>query len=199
MQELNCRGQACPAPVLQVKELLEKGTPSAIAVIVDNKSAAESVSRFLEKKHFQVRMKDFGIDFRVEATALQGSCEIMPDIDSGEDPSNKKIMVLVGTDRLGHGDDDLGRALLLNFIKTLNEMGSDLWRLVFVNNGVKLTVQGAEAVPFLRQLANEGVRIMVCGTCLEYFKLAEQKEVGEATNMLDIVTSMQLADSIINI
>ena len=78
-------------------------------------------------------------------------------------------------------------------------MGSDLWRLVLVNNGVKLGVEGSEVLPELKQLQDSGLQILVCGTCLTHFDLLELKQVGETTNMLDIVTAMQLADKVINI
>jgi intracellular sulfur oxidation DsrE/DsrF family protein len=78
-------------------------------------------------------------------------------------------------------------------------MGSELWRLVFVNNGVKLTVSGAEVLDELKKLADSGIHILVCGTCLTHFDILEEKQVGETTNMLDIVTAMQLADKVINI
>ena len=77
-------------------------------------------------------------------------------------------------------------------------MGPELWRLVFVNAGVKLTTADSEALPILRDLKKDGVKILVCGTCLTYFNLLDKKEVGETTNMLDIVTAMQLADKVIN-
>ena len=73
-----------------------------------------------------------------------------------------------------------------------------LWRLVFVNNGVKLTVEGAETVPLIQELEQAGVSVLVCGTCLTFFKLMDKKQVGETTNMLDIVTSMQVASKVIN-
>ena len=103
-------------------------------------------------------------------------------------------MVMVATDRMGFGDDELGLKLLANFIKTLNEMGSELWRLVFVNNGVKLTIGGSPVLEDLQGYEKEGLKILVCGTCLDHFKLLEKKQVGDTTNMLDIVTAMQLAD-----
>jgi intracellular sulfur oxidation DsrE/DsrF family protein len=78
-------------------------------------------------------------------------------------------------------------------------MGPDLWRLVFVNNGVKLTIAGSEALVDLQDLEKKGLTILVCGTCLTHFNLLEQKQVGETTNMLDIVTAMQLAQKVINI
>ena len=126
------------------------------------------------------------------------ACEVTNETLLRDEAGTRKILIMIGTDRLGHGDDSLGAGLLLNFIKTLKEMGPDLWRLVFVNNGVKLTVAGAEAVPVLKELTECGVSVLVCGTCLNHFQLLEKKEVGETTNMLDIVTSMQVADSVIN-
>jgi len=106
---------------------------------------------------------------------------------------------MVANDRMGHGDDELGEKLMLSFLKTLKEMGDELWRLVFVNNGVKLTIEGSDVLPVIQELEEEGIHILVCGTCLTHFDLLNQKQVGETTNMLDIVTAMQLADKVINI
>jgi intracellular sulfur oxidation DsrE/DsrF family protein len=78
-------------------------------------------------------------------------------------------------------------------------MGDELWRLVFVNSGVKLTIDGAGTLQDLKDLETEGLTILVCGTCLDHFDLLEKKQVGQTTNMLDIVTAMQLADKVINI
>jgi selenium metabolism protein YedF len=106
---------------------------------------------------------------------------------------------MCATDRLGFGDDDLGLKLMVNFLRTLKEMGDELWRLVFVNNGVKLTIEGSEVLDDLKAYESEGLKILVCGTCLNHFNLLEKKQVGELTNMLDIVTAMQLADRVISI
>ena len=78
-------------------------------------------------------------------------------------------------------------------------MGDELWRLVFVNNGVKLTIDVSEVLSVLKAYEKDGLHILVCGTCLTHFNLLDKKQVGETTNMLDIVTAMQLADKIINI
>jgi selenium metabolism protein YedF len=199
IRELDCRGLTCPAPVLQVREILEKENPAALTVIVDSEVARENVRRILADRGFQVTVEPVGADLRVIGTRQGGPCEIMASSPRPVEGAAKKIMVMVATDRMGHGDDSLGTALLINFLKTLKEMGPDLWRLVFVNNGVKLTAAGSAAVPILQGLTAEGVQILVCGTCLNHFQLLAEKQVGETTNMLDIVTSMQLADSVINI
>ena len=98
---------------------------------------------------------------------------------------------------IGQGDDILGAGLMKNFLATLKEMGPDLWRIIFLNAGVKLCCRGSEVIDTLKELEAGGVSILVCGTCLDYFKLLEQKEVGETTNMLDVVTSLQVADKVI--
>jgi selenium metabolism protein YedF len=111
----------------------------------------------------------------------------------------KKIMVMCATDRIGIGDDTLGLKLMVNFLRTLKEMDNELWRLVFVNNGVKLTIEGSDVLEELKDYEKSGLKILVCGTCLDHFNLLDSKQVGETTNMLDIVTAIQLADKVINI
>ena len=198
MQELDCRGLACPAPVLQTKELLEKNHLGRIKVLVDNEAAKQNVSRFLESRNFAVTVEQEGPVFYVTGKGEKGAEPGYTPVETAE-TEKKRIMVMVATDRLGRGDDELGGKLMVNFIKTLREMGEELWRLVFVNNGVKLTIDGSEVLEDLKGLDKSGVMIMVCGTCLDYFHLLDKKEVGETTNMLDIVTSMQVADKVINI
>jgi selenium metabolism protein YedF len=199
VRELDCRRLACPAPVLQTKQILEKENPAAIRVIVDNEAARENVTRFLEHQKYQVAVDKQGSDFHilgnrsVEAIAAEKKTFQKPETD------RRKIMVMVASDRMGRGDDELGAKLMFNFLKTLKEMGRELWRLVFVNNGVKLAVEGSEALSILKELEGSGVQILVCGTCLTHFNLLEKKKAGETTNMLDIVTAMQVADKVINI
>jgi selenium metabolism protein YedF len=197
--ELDCRGLACPAPVLQTKQKIEKEKPSEIHVIVDNQAAKENVSRFLGTQKFDVSIEQKGTDFYITGKRGTGATPSQPSVAPQPDAEKKKMMIMIATDRMGYGDDVLGKLLLINFIKTLAEMGDELWRLVFVNNGVKLTIGGSEVLDVLKGYEKEGLAILVCGTCLNHFNLLDKKEVGVTTNMLDIVTAMQLADEVINI
>lgn len=200
VKEIDCRGLACPAPVLKTKELLEKEHITKVKVSVDNEAAKQNVKRFLESQQFQVSIETEGSLFHVIGTRGDHGIQIQAKTPVTQAHSEKvKILVMIATDRLGYGDDKLGKKLILNFLGTLKEMGEDLWRLVFVNNGVKLTTEGSEALTTLKELADKGVDILVCGTCLTHFDLLDRKQVGDTTNMLDIVTSMQLADKVINI
>jgi selenium metabolism protein YedF len=198
VRELDCRGLACPAPVLQTKQLLEKESLAAIKVIVDNEAARQNVTRFLEHQKFQVTVEKLGADLHLLGTK-SGEVRVVEKPAPTPEGAHKKIMVMVASDRMGRGDDELGAKLMFNFLKTLKEMGHELWRLVFVNNGVKLAVEGSEALSVLKELEGDGVQILVCGTCLNHFSLLEKKKVGETTNMLDIVTAMQVSDKVISI
>jgi selenium metabolism protein YedF len=116
-----------------------------------------------------------------------------------QDPTGKKIVVLLATDSLGKGDETLGQHIIVNFIRKMKEMKDDLWRLILLNGAVKLTAEGSEALPFLQELTRNGLGILVCGPCLKVFDLYEKNQVGEVTNMLDIITSMQVADKVISL
>ncbi len=198
MKEIDARGLACPAPVLHTKATLEQEKPSGVRVLVDNAASQENVKRFLESQGFATVLERSAGDF-----VVVGQCGTTP--ASAEQPAvrpaadSKKIMVMCATDRMGFGDDQLGLKLMVSFLRTLKEMGPELWRLVFVNNGVKLAVDGSEVLEELKAYERDGLKILVCGTCLTHFHLLERKQVGETTNMLDIVTAMQLADKVVNL
>lgn len=199
---LDARGLACPAPVLMTKKAVEKENITELTVLVDNEAARENVSRFLKMQRFTVTAVQSAGTFKISAGRAVGTPGISPAPARPRKaaPAEKnRIMVMVATDRMGFGDDDLGRKLLVSFIKTLGEMGDELWRLVFVNNGVKLTIDGSAVLEDLTAYEKEGLTILVCGTCLTHFDLLEAKVVGQTTNMLDIVTAMQLADKVISI
>ena len=198
MKEIDARGLSCPAPVLQTRIAIEEGHLKAIRVIVDDEAAQQNVKRFLESQGFDVALKKVDDHYSV-----MGQCDKVttrqPSEASEAEARQTKIMIMIATDRIGYGDDELGLKLMVSFIRTLKEMGPDLWRLVFVNNGVNLAIQSSEVLGDLKELEDSGLQILVCGTCLTHFDLLEQKRVGETTNMLDIVTAMQLADKVINI
>lgn len=198
MEVIDARGVACPAPVLQSKNAIEEKNLNSIRVLVDNEAARQNVSRFLESQKFEVSVhKETGV-FHITGRR-EGGVDSEDTIAEKSNAEKKKIMIMIATDCMGHGDDDLGSKLMVSFLKTLKEMEDELWRLVFVNNGVKLTIKGSDHLPVLKNLEEQGLHILVCGTCLTHFNLLDKKQVGETTNMLDIVTAMQLADKVISI
>jgi selenium metabolism protein YedF len=200
MKEIDARGLSCPAPVLQTKAVVEQEKADAVRVVVDTAASQQNVKRFLDSQGFETALEKKGGDFVVvgKCTATRQKKETPRPPYEGN-IELKKIMVMCATDRIGFGDDELGLKLMVNFIRTLKEMGPELWRLVLVNNGVKLTIDGSEVLADLEEFEETGLCILVCGTCLDHFNLLDRKQVGETTNMLDIVTAMQLADKVISI
>lgn len=201
METLDCTGLACPQPVIRTKQLIEtKPGLDAFIVEVDNEASAQNVARFAKNQGFTTTVGSEGSVLRVQADRSDNGLEGPVGVREGAvAESLEKTLVLITADRMGSGDDTLGRKLMTNYINTLEEMGEALWRIIFLNSGVKLTVQGAETLASLDKLVSQGIRILVCGTCLTHFDLLEQKKVGETTNMLDVVTSMQLADKVISV
>lgn len=204
MSVLDCRGMPCPQPVVCCRDRLKEGKHAGemLEVLVDNSAAAENVGNFLQGR-------GLAVETRQESPVLWRLCAFVPAEGGGPEcalsPEHAKpaehagrTLVFIPTETLGRGDEGLGAKLMVNFLGSLPELGQDLWRVVLVNGGVKLTV-GGPALDKLKALAGAGCSILVCGTCLEHFGLLDKKQVGDTTNMLDIITSMQLADKVIRV
>jgi selenium metabolism protein YedF len=201
-KNLDARGLTCPAPVLLVKDLVEKEKPIELTVVVDNAASSENVTRFLTTRNYLVtedrQNGEFHLLARHKNVGEQPAQTSSPELTS-DNEVRPKILVLVTSSQLGRGDDLLGDKLMVNYLKTLKEIGDDLWQLIFVNSGVKLTIDSSPVLADLLEYEKNGVIILACGTCLEHFQLTGFKMVGSSTNMLDIVTAMQLADKVLTI
>lgn len=193
-------GLACPAPVLLVKDAVERQNLQALTVLVDNEASNENVSRFLRSRGYSVTGEQEGGLFRLTAEQQASSARENDVTESRpEHHAGQKNLVLITSDRFGSGDDELGRKLMINYLKTLKEMGDNLWQLIFVNSGVKLTTASSPILGELQGYEQAGVIVLACGTCLEHFGLTAEKKVGSTTNMLDIVMATQFADKVIAI
>jgi len=203
IKKIDCRTLQCPAPVLKTKEFLEQEAATKIDILVDNEAAVENVSRFLNFQGFEVSVDSDGITSTVSGRRSPENAKVLEtdskSVKIKEESGSQKILVILSSQQIGKGDDTLGQKLMVNFVKTLKEMGSDLWRLVLLNHGVKFSSKDSEILEELKELELSGVDILVCGACLTYLGLMDDKAVGETTNMLDVVTSMQLADKVINL
>lgn len=196
---LDCRGMACPQPVITTREALEK-KPSSVTVLVDNAPASENVRRLLEKSGYASGLAVEQREDSLWAVRGAASCAVCAEAEAVIEAAGERTsrtLVFLSTDTLGHGSDELGAKLMANFLATLPELGANLWRIVMVNGGVRLASQPGRSLDALKKLEQNGVSLLVCGTCLEHYGLLDAKQVGETTNMLDIVTSLDLADKVI--
>lgn len=110
---------------------------------------------------------------------------------------DKGTVVLLASDRLGHGDDELGAVLVRSFVKTLAALESPPAAILLVNGGVRLAAEGSPLIQDLEGLEARGVEVLSCGTCLDWFHLKEALRAGKPTNMMEIVTRLTRADRVV--
>ena len=183
---LDCTGLECPMPVVKAKNMLEENENITLDVIVDNETAKENVSKLANSMNLSYTAKDDAGKFII--TIVKNS--------SVKVEEHKKGMVLlVKTQYLGSGDDELGAILMKSFVFSLTQSKPYPSKVIFVNSGVKLTTQNEEVIKNLKVLENEGVEIISCGTCLDFYGLKEELKVGTVGNMYDIVDSINNAES----
>ena len=157
MKTLDCRGLACPQPVMRTRDALEQGRPQELLVLVDNAAASENVSRFLRRSGFEVSVNQpenalWEVHGLSSATQVDAP-EQAPAAAPAADTESRKTLVLITTDTLGRGDDELGARLMENFLASLPELGASLWRIVLLNGGVKLAATEGKCLDTLRRCA----------------------------------------------
>ncbi len=196
MEEIDARGLACPAPVVKTRDALKKGARE-IVILVDNPTARDNVSRFASSQGCQVEVQEEEGDFRISISYSPGAEESQVCETFGE--TGERAVVVLSEDVMGRGERELGTILIKAFLNTLTESDKLPWRLVLFNRGVLLAEEGADTVPTLRRLEDLGVEILVCGTCLDYFRIKEKVGVGTVSNMYDILTTLVTATNTVSI
>ena len=102
-----------------------------------------------------------------------------------------KMVVYINSATLGIGDDDLGTTLMGVYLDTLANFAADISHLILINSGVKLACRDSTVTEQLRNLADTGIKVLSCGTCLNYFELADDLAVGSVSNMFEIIETMK--------
>ncbi len=188
--EIDCRGKACPQPVIMTKEALECLKEGTLTVIVDDPSSCENIERFVRSQGCSVRTERMGKEFQLHVEKGERNVEAKPQ-------EKKKVVVYLSSHLLGNGDEALGRFLMKAFLKTLLDMETKPDRLVLINSGVHLASEGSEALEHLKGLSEKGTEILACGTCLDFYKLKEKMRVGRISNMFEIMESLLQADQVL--
>jgi len=194
MKIIDCRGLSCPQPVIETKKTLESMKDGIIEVIVDNVAAKENVSRFARSQGCQVESAEKGGNFNLKIT--KGDVRTDAGISEGSD-LKKQVVLLITSDQIGMGSEELGRVLMKTFINTLIETTPRPETIIFMNSGVKLAIEGSPVLESLDKLEKAGVNLLVCGTCLNYFEVKDKLKAGKVSNMYEIVEHMLNAEQVI--
>ncbi len=197
MQTVDARGLPCPQPVILTRQALEKG--DEVTTIVSDQTALHNVTRMAEKAGYGVwsEQKEDGIYIHIgDQCAVPAEMSAIQMAPSAADP----LVLVVPGERMGRGpSDELGDILVRAFFHTLGEVEPLPETIVFFNSGVKLAVEGSPVLDDLRALREQGIEILVCGTCLGHFGLTEQLAVGEVSNMYTIAETMLGAGKVISL
>lgn len=193
--DLDCRGMACPAPVVSVKRALETAN-GALRVLLDDGAPRENVRRFAEGRGYQVQEETQEGAFALTITGAGAAAVAAPQAAAAK---TGPAVMLIGTDRLGDGPEELGRLLMRNFIITLLDVAEVPDRMLFINTGVLLTAEGSEVLEALEKLGNRGVEVLSCGVCLDYFHKKELLKAGAVTNMFTIAESLATARTVVRL
>ncbi len=199
IKKLDCTGKSCPVPLVETKKLLETMEEGMVRTTVDNETAKENISKFAKNMGFDYTVVEEQGNYVVQITKGAAGNETEPDTinvnpmyDATGEPDfqNRGLVVMISKDYMGEGSEELGKILMKGYLYTLTEAAPLPKALLFINSGIKLTCEGSEALANLRKLEQQGVEIVSCGTCLDYFQLKSQLAVGGVGNMYSIVELM---------
>ena len=191
MREIDCRGKACPQPVITTKQALEEVKEGEFTLIVNDLSSSENVKRFASSQGCFVDVERKGSDFYLHIR------KATPSEEENAARKEQKTVIYINSNLLGIGDEALGSILMRAFLKTLLDTEPKPSRLIFINSGVRLTSEGSEVLETLSALSGKGVELLSCGTCLDFYGLKEKLKVGVVSNMYEIVKSLLEADRLI--
>lgn len=191
---VDCRGLACPQPVIRTKRAMAEA--DELVTIVDNDTARMNVSRMARKAGYAVEIREGedGIYLHIHRERAAPQEAVAPAAPEG---STGPTVVLIPGDSMGRGDEELGGILMRSFLHTLTEAEKLPQTMIFINSGVKLMVEGSPVVEDLQSLERRGVVILACGTCLGHFELKEKIAVGEVSNMYTISETLVGAGNVV--
>ena len=217
MIKVNAIGDTCPIPVIKTKNAIKQmNGEGVVEVMVDNEIAVQNLTKMAKQKQYAcLSEKLSGEEYRVVITVTKGAQEDggqtdalaavtflapseTPDADACiPDGRKKKKIVVIRSGKMGEGNDELGAVLMKGFIYALTELEELPETILLYNGGAPLSCEDSDSLEDLKTLEAQGVEIMTCGTCLNYYGLTDKLAVGTVTNMYAIAEKMSEADTII--
>ena len=146
----------------------------------------------LEEQHYIIK-----INAEAEGVSIQQKAPAENDKEICYPDRKSNTVVVLSSNQMGNGSEELGQILMKGFIFALTELDELPSTVLLYNSGVKLSTEGSNSIEDLKTLQAQGVEILSCGTCLNYYDLTEKLQVGDVTNMYFILEKMAQADKII--
>ncbi len=202
MRIIDTRGQQCPAPLIATKRALkESKTGESFKVLTDNKTSFGNVSRFLKdnRTQFETEEKEGLWAIIITKSTESDHYIIAEDYCTTGVPHFKKgdFVIAFTSDKMGEGEDALGRLLITNFIKAIKDLDILPAKMVFYNNGVKLGTMVSPVYEHLKEIESMGVSLLFCATCVNFYSLQDKVKIGTLSNMFEIAQALASAGNVV--
>lgn len=212
IKQIDARGKTCPLPVIEAKKALEAAEDGTkIEVLVDNEIAVQNLRKLAVQKKYPVTSQKIREGcYLVEMTRSEtdgnnvshgSENSVKISMETPEDcscmPVQGKMVVVLASDEMGHGDPVLGRVLMKGFIYALTEQQCLPDTVLLYNGGARLSCEGSDSLEDLKKLEEQGTEILTCGTCLNHYGLTEKLAVGSVTNMYQIAETLTEAAKVV--
>ena len=202
MRIVDTKGHLCPAPLIAAKKALkETAGGESFILLTDNQTSFDNLSRFLKDNKADFQVSESESIWTLTITKTTGEVALTnpedycaPSISHFE---KGNYVVVISSDKMGEGDEELGHLLMANFIKALKDLDELPTKMVFYNNGVKLAIKSSPVIEHLRDLEKMGVELMLCATCISHYSLESVVGAGTVSNMYTITEVMASAGNII--
>ncbi len=197
---LNCQHLPNPEPLRMVRKMVASGPPQPFQVTVDNSDAREEIVNFLGAQGYSVQGQQKDGVWYLDAKPL---LEQMPDIaqlspsPSAVQNEQRRTMIMLLSDKMGQGDDALGAKLMYNFVASLGEFGTNLWRITLMNSAVRLATYNSPVLQYLQQYEKNGSGVLLCKECVYHYNLQHHIGVGTMFEMSELVTTIQMAEKVL--
>ena len=197
--KVDARGDACPLPVVKAKKAIaELQGAGQVEVLVDNEIAVQNLTKMAQQKNYQYSAEKLAErEYRVLFTLGKAAAVPAQETPVCVPDARTDTAVAIGADTMGTGNDELGRTLLKAFVFALTQQDQLPKAVLFYNGGAALTCEGSPMLEDLKALEAQGVEILTCGTCLNFYGLTEKLAVGGVTNMYAIAEKLTQAGNVV--
>lgn len=182
---IDAREYGCELPVTMAQAALSKVKSGVVEILVSGDDVLENLKRFARENAMSADAEKTGNDWKVKITKGGGPGQVQ-----AKDTGPEKIFLVVSSDVLGK-EEDLGRILIRSFFEAMRATGDFPYVIFFLNAGVKLTTVDNEVIPILKELEQRGVEMSSCLTCLKYYGLESQLQVGVPGSMVQPVGAIK--------
>ena len=197
---LDVRGIPCPKPiVMSLNELKNLNPGDVLEVLTDSEETVGNLLRMAMGKNCKAVVTEQDGCKVVSITKGEDDSPADPEISCSVVSNNSGAVVAVGTNKMGEGDEKLGKILIKSYIYSLTQLEKMPKTVIFFNSGAYLTCEGSESLEDIKTLSDNGVDIYTCGTCLDFYGIKDKLRVGAVTNMYEIARLMSEGAPLIRI